>query len=84
MDSTCKVCEAGYSLKNNTCQKCVDENCKSCNTALDVCDAEGCLDGYIFGNKKKKIVFHALLVAKVAELQIFQHVLDVTADIMLL
>lgn len=38
----------------------------------------------IFLVTKKKIVFHALLVAKVAELQIFQHVLDVTADIMLL
>lgn len=38
----------------------------------------------IFSVAKGKSVFHALLVVKVAELQIFQHVLDVTADIMLL
>lgn len=52
LDSTCKVCEAGYTLKDNTCQKCVDENCKSCSASLDVCDADGCLDGYIFGTRK--------------------------------
>lgn len=40
-------------MKDNACSKCVDENCKSCSVSLDVCDSDGCLDGYIFGSKKQ-------------------------------
>jgi len=53
LDSTCRVCLNGYSLINKSCVQCADENCMSCTADSSVCDATGCLDGYIFGAKNK-------------------------------
>lgn len=48
INGICTKCMLNYGLINNTCQKCSSAGCRSCSTAVDTCDTNSCMLGYVY------------------------------------
>ena len=48
INGICIKCMLNYEFINNTCQKCSSAECRSCSVAVETCDANSCILGYVY------------------------------------
>lgn len=48
INGVCIKCMLNYGLINNQCQKCSNPSCRSCSTAIDTCNTNSCMLGYVY------------------------------------